>query len=186
MEHHIARLAAVGIVGGAAGIVGFLFHAWSTAGLDQRTASALDAFVASSGFHLLASALLTIGLCAGAAFAWAKWVAGRTCYAVSTERLIFIQGGAVGSVWMGRYDLMDVELVEHPDSTGDLIFRRNRTAPLGNTWARPSSRRPDLVEDIAASLRGEGNDETEAFVGIRDARAVRDLIVKAFYKNRDP
>jgi len=186
VERHVARLAAVAIVGGGAAVVTFAFHAWSTAGLEARAASAMDQFLSSSAFHLLASALLTVGLCAGGAFAWAKWVAGRTCYAVSTERLIFIQGGAVGSVWMGRYDLMDVELVEHPDSTGDLIFRRNRTAPLGNTWARPSSRRPDLVEDIAASLRGEGNDETEAFVGIRDARAVRDLIVKAFYKNRDP
>jgi len=185
MEQHVARLATVGIVSGAAGVVAFLFHAWSTAGLDPRAASALDAFIASSRFHLLASALLTVGMCAGAAFAWAKWVAGRTCYAVSTERLIFIQGGAVGSIWMGRYELMDVELVEYPDGTGDLVFRRNRTAPLGRTWARPSSQRRDLVQDIAASLSGQAEEEAEAFVGIRDARAVRELIVNAFQKRWD-
>ncbi len=186
MERHVARLAVVGVVGGGAAVVAFGFHAWSTVGLDPRAASAVGDFVSSSVFHLAASALLTVGLCAGAAFVWAKWVGGRTCYAVSTERLLFMQGGVVGSIWMGRYDLMDVELIEHPDGTGDLVFRRNRTAPLGSTWARSSPLRRDLVDDIAASLTGATDADSEAFVGIRDARAVRDVIVNAFHKNRAP
>jgi hypothetical protein len=188
VEAHVARLALVGVVGGGAAVAVFLFHAWALAsarGNAAVTASLLRDLFASAGFQLLGAILLAVGLCGALAFAWARFVAGRTAYAITPNRLIFMEGGQLGSVWKEPFELVDVELVEHADGTGDLIFRKNRTAPLGSGWARPSPWQHSLVQDVAASLSGGGDDELEAFVGIRDPRRVRDLIVQTFQRKPD-
>ena len=188
VEAHVARLALVGVVSGGVAIAVFLFHAWALAsahGDPAVTASLLRDLFASAGFQFVGAILLAVGLCAALAFAWARFVAGRTAYGVTPNRLIFIEGGQLGSVWKEPFELVDVELVEHADGTGDLIFRKNRTAPLGSGWARPSPMQRSLAQDVAASLSGGGDDELEAFVGIRDARRVRDLIVQTFQRKPD-
>jgi hypothetical protein len=188
VEAHVARLAVVGVVSGGVAVAVFLFHAWaaaSSASADPAlTASVRDLF-ASAGVQLVGAILLAVGLCAALAFAWARFVAGRTAYAITPNRLIFMQGGQLGSLWKEPFELVDVELVERADGTGDLIFRKNRTAPLGSTWARAVPMQRSLAQDVAASLSGGGDDELEAFVGIRDARRVRDLIVQTFQRQPD-
>jgi hypothetical protein len=189
VEAHVARLAIVGVVSGGAAVAVFLFHAWgaaSSASADPAlTASLLRDLFPSVGFQFVGAILLAVGLCAALAFAWARFVAGRTAYAITPNRLIFMEGGQLGSLWKEPFELVDVELVERADGTGDLIFRKNRTAPLGRTWARPSPIQRSLVQDVAASLSGGGDDELEALVGIRDARCVRDLIVQTFQRQPD-
>jgi hypothetical protein len=189
VEAHVARLAVVGVVSGGVAVAVFLFHAWaaaSSASADPAlTASVVRDLFASAGFQLVGAILLAVGLCAALAFAWARFVAGRTAYAITPNRLIFMQGGQLGSLWKEPFELMDVELVERADGTGDLIFRKNRTAPLGSTWARAVPMQRSLAQDVAASLSGGGDDELEAFVGIRDARRVRDLIVQTFQRQPD-
>lgn len=188
VQAHVARLALVGVVSGGAAVAVFLFHAWSAA----SSASADPGFTASllrdlfAGFQFVGAILLAVGLCAAPAFAWARFVVGRTAYAITMNRLIFLERGKLGSLWKEPFELVDVELVEHSDGTGDLIFRKNRTAPLGSTWARAVPMQRSLAQDVAASLGGGGDDELEAFVGIRDARGVRDLIVRTFQRQPDP
>ncbi len=188
VEAHVARLAVVGVVSGGVAVAVLLFHAWAAAsvhGDPAVMASLLRDVVASAGFQFVGAILLAVGLCAGLAFAWARFVAGRTAYAITPNRLIFMQGGQLGSLWKEPFELVDVELIEHADGTGDLIFRKNRTAPLGSTWARAVPMQRSLAQDVAASLSGGGDDELEAFVGIRDPRGVRDLIVRTFQRNPD-
>jgi hypothetical protein len=185
VEAHVARLAVLGVVSGAAAVAVFLFHAWAQVAMAPDMAGLVGAFFRSAGSQLVGAILLTVGLCAALAIAWARFVAGRTAYAITPNRLIFMAGGQLGSLWKEPFELVDVELVEHADGTGDLIFRKNRTAPLGSGWARPSPWQHSLVQDVAASLGGGGDDELEAFVGIRDARRVRELIVQTFQRKPD-
>ena len=185
VEAHVARLAVVGVVSGGVAVAVFLFHAWAVAsshGDPRVTASLLQDVFASAGSQFVGAILLAVGLCAALAFGWARFVAGRTAYAITPNRLIFIEAGQLGSVWKEPFELVDVELVEHADGTGDLIFRKNRTAPLGQTWARAVPMQRSLAQDVAASLGGGGDDELEAFVGIRNPRGVRDLIVQTFQR----
>jgi hypothetical protein len=185
VEARVARLAVLGVVSGAAAVVVFLFHAWAQVAMDRAMAGFVGDFFRSAGSQLVGAILLTVGFCAALSIAWGRFVAGRTAYAITANRLIFMAGGQLGSLWKEPFELVDVELVEHADGTGDLIFRKNRTAPLGSGWARPSPGQHSLVQDVAASLSGGGDDELEAFVGIRDARSVRDLIVQTFQRKPD-
>ena len=108
VEAHVARLAVLGVVSGAVAIVVFLFHGWAAASSQGDAAvimSLLRDVFASAGFQFVGAILLAVGLCAALAFGWARFVAGRTAYAITPNRLIFIAGGQLGSLWKEPFEL---------------------------------------------------------------------------------
>jgi hypothetical protein len=125
--------------------------------------------------------LVLVGLTAAGAVWWGKWTAANTWYFVTTRRLVFVHGRTAASVWLGQYDLMTVQLVDHGDGTGDLMFRRTRAAydPAGG---RISSAPPDAIAEAGLALSGQGDEQEMdvAFLGIRNAAAVRDLILRSY------
>lgn len=125
--------------------------------------------------------LVFVGLAAGGAVAWGKWTAATAWYVVTTRRLLFVHGRSAASVWLGEYDLMTVQLVDHGDGTGDLMFRRTR-AGYDPASRRVSTAPPDAIEEASLHISGEGDEQEvdAAFLGIRNAPAVRDLILRSY------
>ena len=134
-----------------------------------------------SAGEALGGVLVFVGLSAAGAVIWGKWTAANTWYAVTNRRLVFVQGRTAASHWLGDYDLMTVQLVDHGDGTGDLLFRRTR-AGYDPSSRRVSAAPPDAIEEASMAISGSGDeqDTDAAFVGIRNAPAVRELILRAY------
>jgi hypothetical protein len=172
------RVAVVSLVLLGATGLGYVLDVWATVASEADGALKV---LSPTWFELVGSVLVFVTLVAGGAVLWSKWIAPLTWYGVTTRRLLFIQGRSAASVWLGAYDLMTIQLVEHPDGTADLLFRRKRTdydPAAGRLGAPP----PGVLDEIEERMSGRADEQEldAAFLGLRDAPAVRDLILRSY------
>ena len=115
-------------------------------------------------FALFGMPFLLVGLAMLSAPYWAFRSAKKTIYAVTSKRLIIMSEGPFRSVKsFYNEDIGSLERRERPDGTGDLVFARN-------TW-RDSD--------------GDRRSSETAFTGIRDVRAVEQLVYRTFKSEKE-
>lgn len=163
---------------------GYLLDVWATV---SREADRALKPLTPTWYEFVGSVLVFVTLVAGGAVLWSKWIAPLTWYGVTTKRLLFLQGRTAASVWLGAYDLMTIQLLQHSDGTGDLLFRRTRSGydpASGRLAAAP----PGVLEEVGDHLSGRADEQEldAAFLGLRDAPAVRDLILRAYRTRGGP
>ena len=176
---HAMRVAIVSLVAIAVTGLGYVFDIWNL--LIGPPDSPMRQALTPTWNEIIGGVLVFLALVVVGSMLWAKWLTSETWYAVSNRRLLFLHGRTAASVWLGQYDLITIQMVDHGDGTGDLLFRRTR-AEYDPAAGRVGGPRPDLFDELGQHIAGE-SDEQEmdtAFVGIRNAPAVRELILRAY------
>ena len=173
------RVAAVSLI--VLAVAGFGYVLDAAGLLFGGLGPAIERSLSPTAAEAIGGVLVFVGLAAGGAVAWGKWTAANAWYVVTTRRLVFVHGRTAASVWLGEYDLMTVQLVDHGDGTGDLMFRRTR-AGYDPASRRVSAAPPDAIEEASLHISGDGDEQEvdAAFLGIRNAPAVRDLILRSY------
>lgn len=138
------------------------FAAFWIFGALEATAGEQGAF---SFFPLFGLPFLLIGLGIVLTPVWAWIGAKKTVYAISSDRLVIINGRSVRSFEPDEID--DLERREHADGSGDVIFRREYRRSRGRRGGRRTR-----VRKIG-------------FYGIPDARRVEDEIRRLKDRARD-
>ena len=159
--------------------IGYVLDLWGML-LGDAGAAARQA-LSPSAFEIAGAILVFLGMVLAGATLWGKWITGTAWYAVTNRRLLFLHGRTAASHWLGTYDFMTVQIDDHGDGTGDLLFRRTR-AGYDRETGRTGTAVPDLFTELGQSIAGDADEQEVdvAFCGIRNAPAVRDLILRAY------
>jgi hypothetical protein len=173
------RVAIVSLATLAVAATGHILDLWSLLFGDAGS-PARRALTPSVG-EITGSVIVFLLLVVAGSWLWGKWLTSGTWYAVTNRRLLFLHGRKAASVWLGKYDLITIQIEDHGDGTGDLLFRRTRSE-YDPAAGRVGSDRPDIFDEVGRTLSGAADEQDmdTAFVGIRNAPAVREMILRAY------
>jgi hypothetical protein len=173
------RVAIVPVVALAVAGIGYVLDVWGM--LLGDAGAAVRRTLSPSAVEIAGAVLVFLGMVLAGATLWGKWITGTTWYAVTNRRLLFLHGRTAASHWLGTYDFMTVQIDDHGDGTGDLLFRRTR-AGYDRETGRAGTAVPDLFTELGQSIAGDADEQEVdvAFCGIRNAPAVRELILRAY------